>query len=107
MREGLIMLTNICNFISIIAAGSQGANSVDPIYDFIDTVGPYAISIVLVLGLFYGVIMGVKFAKTEKAEERAVLQKALINGVIGFLTVLVLIIVLYAIREPLVDWMNS
>ena len=101
------MLTNICNFISIIAAGSQGANSVDPIYDFIDTVGPYAISIVLVLGLFYGVIMGVRYAKAEESKERAAVQKALINGVIGIFAIFVLVVIVYAIREPLVEWMNS
>jgi len=98
---------NIYNFVSILATGTQGDNSLDPIYDFISTVGPYAIGIVLVLGILYGVILGVRFAKAEDSKERGALQKALINGIIGFVAILVLLIILYAIREPLATWMNS
>lgn len=97
----------ISNFVNILASGTQGANAVDPLYDAITTIGPYAISVVLVLGIIYGVILGVRFAKAEKPEDRATLQKVLINGIIGFLSVVVLLGILYAIRGPLVTWMNS
>ncbi|MBQ7467134.1 MAG: hypothetical protein IJS74_03585 [Clostridia bacterium] len=93
------------NFINLISSDAEGV--VDPLYKAIDTIGPYAISIVTLLGVLYGIIIGVKFAKAEEKEERAKLQKVLVNGVIGAVTVLILLVVLYAIREPLVRWMNS
>jgi len=94
------------NFIGLLANGNA-ANTVDPLYDAISTVGPYAIAICAVLLIFYGIILGVKFARAEDSKERKALQTALINGLIGILAVLVLIVILYAIRRPLVDWMNS
>jgi len=97
----------IFNMISILGAGTQADNAVDPLYDAITTIGPYAMGVVLLLTIIYGIILGVKYAKAEESKERAALQKALINGIIGFLSVLVLLAILFAIREPLVDWMNS
>ena len=99
------MLQSLLNVINFM--GNQAKNSVDPIYDAIDTIGPWAMMIVTLLGAVYGLIIGVKFAKAEDSKERAALQKALINGIIGFVAMLVLIGILYAIRGPLVEWMNS
>ncbi len=86
---------------------SDAESSLDPIYQALSTIGPYAISVVLICTILYGIIFGVKFAKAESNEDKAKLQKALINGLIGFITVLILIIILYAIRGPLSEWMNS
>ena len=103
------MLTrNIFNMISFLATNNtQGENAVDPLYNAIDVLGPYAIGVVLVLGIIYGIILGVKFAKAEDSKERKALQKALVSGVVGFVAVLLLLTIVYAIREPLVDFMNS
>ena len=95
---------NFSNFINLLGAASD---AVDPLYKAVTLIGPYALGIVLTLGIIYGVIVGVKFAEAEGKEERAKLQKVLVNGVIGFVAVLILLAVLYAIREPLVRWMNS
>lgn len=97
------------NMISLLGAGAgtQGAAAVDPIYNAISTIGPYAMGVVLALGLIYAVILGYKFTQAEGSDEKKTLQKALINGIIGFVTVFILIAILYAIRGPLVDWMNS
>lgn len=86
---------------------SDAESSLDPIYQALSTIGPYAIAVVLICTILYGIIFGVKFAKAESNEDKAKLQKALINGLVGFITVLILIIILYAIRGPLSEWMNS
>ena len=91
----------------LICAGTTGNDAVDPLYTAITTIGPYAMGVVAILGIIYGVILGVKFARTDDSKERAALQKALINGIIGFVSILVLLVILYAIRGPLVDFMNS
>jgi len=97
------MLSKTLN--NILNAG--GAQAVDPLYDAITVLGPYVMGVIAILGILYGIILGVKFAKAEESKDRAALQKALVNGIIGFLSVLVLIVILYAIRGPLVDFMNS
>ena len=81
--------------------------AVSPLYKGIDLIGPYAISIVGMLSLFYGVFLGVKYAKSETADQKANAQKTLINFAIGAVVVMVLISVLYAIREPLSAWITS
>lgn len=95
------------NFLKVLCTSTGGEKAVSPLYDAITLLGPYAMGVVCLLGIIYGIILGVKFAKSEKADERAALQKALISGVIGFLAILVLIVILYAIREPLVKFMDS
>lgn len=100
------MVPVISNFFSFLGA-DQADNALNPIYDAITLIGPYAMAIVVALGMVYGTILGVKMAKAEDAKDRATYQKALVNGVIGFVAMLILIAVLYAIRGPLSDWMNS
>lgn len=101
-------MTAAMNLLNILAAsGDQAANAVDPLYDAISTIGPYALGVVTLLGLIYGVIVGVRFARAEDTKERAALQKVLVNGVIGFVAVIILLGILYGIRGPLVKWMNG
>ena len=104
MTEGAFMGFGFTNFINLLA---DGGSAVDPLYKAITLIGPYAIGIVLTLGIIYAVIVGVKFAKAESKDDRAKLQKVLVNGIIGAVSILILLVVLYAIREPLVEWMNS
>lgn len=102
------MLQNgLANFIGVLCTGAQGDSALSPLYNAITLIGPYAMGVVLGLGMIYGIIVGTRFARAEKSEDRAALQKVLINGIIGFVAVFVLIGILYGIREPLVRWMNS
>ena len=103
-------MTNLVyNFSSTLRllGASDAEASLDPIYKALSTIGPYAISVLLVCTIIYGIIFGVKFAKAEGSEDRAKLQKALVNGLIGFISIVVLVSILYAIRGPLSEWMNS
>ena len=102
-----MFINAISNVLNILGAGTGGDQAVDPLYEAISTIGPYAIGVICILGILYGIILGVKFAKSEDSKERAALQKALVNGVVGFLAILVLVVIVYAIRGPLVDYMNS
>lgn len=85
---------------SFISAGS-GDGVLNPVYSGLSIVGPIALGIVLVLSLFYGVFLGVKYAKSKDETEKQGAQKTLINFIIGAGIVVVLIAVLYAIRGPL------
>ena len=84
----------------------DGNAVVSPLYDGITLVGPYALTVVGILSLFYGIFLGVKYAKCETAEEKANTQKTLVNFVIGAVTVFVLLSILYAVRAPLASWID-
>lgn len=86
---------------------SSGEGVLNPIYEGMTLVGPYAIGVVAALSMFYGIFLGVKYAKAENEADKLNAQKTLINFIIGAVTVLILISVLYAIRGPLAAWINE
>lgn len=98
------MVSFLSSLKSVLLDGNE---VVSPLYEGISMVGPYAISIVGVLSLFYGIFLGVKYAQCDDAAQKANLQKTLVNFVIGAVIVLTLISVLYAIREPLARWIDG
>ena len=85
----------------------DGDAVLNPVYEGISTVGPIALSLVLVLSLFYGIFLGTKYAKAEDASAKANALKTLVNFVIGAVIVLILIGIIYAIREPLAKFING
>ncbi len=85
----------------------EGDEVVSPLYDGISLVGPYAISVCLLLSVFWGIFLGVKYAKAEDPGEKDNLHKVLVNFCIGAITVIVLIAVIYAIREPLARFIDG
>ena len=94
------------NLFSYIAA-SSGEGVLNPIYEGMSLVGPYAIGVVVALSTFYGIFMGAKYAKAENEADKLNAQKTLVNFIIGAVTVIILLSVLYAIRGPLAAWINE
>ena len=82
-------------------------DAVDPLYDAITTIGPYAIGIVALLGMVYALIIGVRMSKAENTQETAAARSQLISAIIGVVVIVILLSVLYAIRGPLIDWANN
>lgn len=77
---------------------ADGNSPASPIYEAITLIGPYALGVVSLLAMIYGIILGVKFSKSEDKEQRKKLQQTLINFIIGVVSVYILIALLYAIR---------
>lgn len=86
---------------------ADGEDVISPLYDGISLVGPYAIAVCLTLSIFWGVFLGVKYAKAEDASEKEKLHKVLVNFCIGAITILILICIIYAIREPLANYIDA
>ena len=99
-----MFINSLKNIVNIVC---DADDAVSPLYNAISTIGPYAMGVVCLLGVLYGIILGVKYAKAEESKERAALQKALVNGVVGFLAVLFLIVLLYVLRGPITDYMEG
>ena len=67
----------------------------------------FTIVVVLVLAIFYGIFLGVKYAQAEDEATKANMQKTLINFIIGAVVVVILIGVLAAIYKPLGRWITA
>ncbi|MBQ8451155.1 MAG: hypothetical protein IJ538_00015 [Clostridia bacterium] len=100
------MIKFLVSLISLISAG-DGNSVVNPIYEGMTLVGPYAMGVVALLTLFYGVFLGVKYAKAEDEAEKANVQKTLKNFLIGAFSVIVLLAILYVIRGPIAGFINN
>ncbi len=87
--------------------GGAGEEVLNPIYEGLSLIGPYALSVVAVLSIFYGIFLGVKYAQAEDEATKANMQKTLINFIIGAVTIWVLLALLYAIRGPLGRWITA
>jgi len=83
-----------------------GEDVVSPIYDGITLIGPIAMGVVLALSVFWAIFLGAKYAKAEDATEKDNLHKVLVNFIIGAVTILILIAIIYAIRKPLADFID-
>lgn len=89
----------------LVLSGAEDV--VSPLYDGITLVGPYAIGVCVILSAIWAIFLGVKYAKAEDAGEKANLHKVLVNFCIGAVLVLVLLSIVYAIRGPLVRYINA
>ncbi|MBO4570153.1 MAG: hypothetical protein J5689_02945 [Clostridia bacterium] len=103
---------NLLNFLFNIffldgADVPQDSTVTAPLYKFIDQVGPYAIGVVSMLSIILVIIFGVRYSKAEETKDRQAAQKQLISFVIGAVVILLLLVILYAIRQPLSDWANG
>ena len=102
----MIELLNKYSLVSLLGA-ETGDSVLGPIYGALTLVGPYVLSVVAVLAIFYGIFLGVKYAKAEDEATKANMQKTLINFIIGAVVVWILLAVLYAVRAPLSAWIDE
>ena len=86
------------SLIYLLTSSADQNSPASPIYNAITLIGPYALGVITLLCMIYGIMLGVKFAKAEDKEARVKLQKTLINFAIGAISIYVLIGILYAIR---------
>lgn len=99
-------MLNLLDSVKSLSYLADGGSVVRPIYDAYNMIAPYALSVLLVLSMFYGVFLGVKYAKTEDAAEKANVQKILVNFCIGAGTIIILLSVMHAIHDPLIAWID-
>ena len=105
--EFCFKILNMLGIITPSGGATDGNDVVDPLYNALGIIMPVALGIILLSGTLYAVAIGVQYSRAEEAKDRAAAKKKLINGIIGFGLVLVLIAILYAVRGPVVDLINS
>ena len=92
---------------SSVTVDADYNSSVSPLYEFIDTWGPFLIGMVVGLCVIYSVVLMVQYVKAEDAGARDAQKKKVINAIISMVVVIVLLIILYALRDTFVELMND
>ena len=108
------LLSKAVSFVlSVVTNTESGLNesetnsAVSPIYDFLDQFGPLLIGMLLGVGTLYCIILGVNYAKAEKGEERDTAKKKAVNAAISFGVIIILVILLYGLRDTFVKILND
>jgi len=95
--EGLLLRA------SLLLAEGAGADALETAYEqfktVVGTILPIVIAVVLLLGMFFGISLGIKFAKAEDAEARDKAKGQLINLAIGIGVAAVIMIVAHVLVQ--------
>ena len=96
-------------FINLLAVESDTDGVIKTAYDtfmsIVNTIMPIAIAILLIFGIAYGIILGIKFAKAEDTDARDKAKQQLINMIIGVVVALVITAIIYIVLGS--GWIKS
>ena len=84
------------NLVSFVASGAVGI-AYETFVNTVTTILPIVISVILLIGMFFGISLGIKFAKAEDADARDKAKGQLINTIVGVVVAAVIMIVAYAL----------
>ena len=91
------MVGNILNWLAASntettsAVGATGDAAFKAFKGIVNTIFPIFIGVILVIALFYGVQLGIKYAKAEEDEDKKKAKQALINVIVGCLIAIVFV----------------
>ena len=78
----------------ISAIGNVASGAYETFQGIVNVILPILIGVVLILGLFYGIQLAVKYAKAEEEEDKKKAKSSLINVIVGCLIAVVFIAVI-------------
>ena len=85
------------NIFSLLADNEVEAQIANQAFEsftkIVNIILPVLMSLLLLLGMFYGITLGVKYAKAEEEEDKKKARGALINVVVGVLIAIVFVAV--------------
>ena len=101
-------MNKLLSIISFLAAGEEDEIVNQGYKRFIGIVNivlPVLMSILLVLGMFYGITIGVKYAKAEEDDEKKKTRGQLINVIVGVLIAIIFVAVIQIVLNG--DYVKS
>ena len=80
-------MNKLLNIFSMLASTETDAveNAYGAFIKIVNIVLPVLMSVILVLGMFYGIQLGVKYAKAEEDDDKKKARGQLINVIVGCL----------------------
>lgn len=89
-------MKNLVRFANLVGSAALNDGYV-AFKNVVITVLPIVISVVLLIGMFFGISLGIKFAKAEDTEARDKAKGQLINLAIGIGVAAVILLVAYTL----------
>ena len=65
----------------------------------INVIFPVVIGVVLVLGMFYGITLAIKYAKAEEDEDKKKAKSSLINVIVGCLVAIIFVAIIQIVLK--------
>ena len=95
------------NILSILAADENKivTSAFERFIGMVNIVFPVLMSVLLVLGMFYGITLGVKYAKAEEDDEKKKAKGQLINVIVGVLIAIIFVAVIQIVLNG--DYVKS
>lgn len=95
------------NILSILAADENKivTSAFERFIGIVNIVLPVLMSVLLVLGMFYGITLGVKYAKAEEDDEKKKAKGQLINVIVGVLIAIIFVAVIQIVLNG--DYVKS
>ena len=95
------------NILSILAADENKivTSAFSRFIGIVNIVLPVLMSVLLVLGMFYGITLGVKYAKAEEDDEKKKAKGQLINVIVGVLIAIIFVAVIQIVLNG--DYVKS
>ena len=87
------------NILSLLAAATGDEQYIvkdgyKTMIGIVNIVLPVLMSVMLVLGMFYGITLGIKYAKAEEDDEKKKAKGQLINVIVGVLIAIIFVAVI-------------
>lgn len=92
-------INDVFLLISRLAEASDWLDDSADAISVIKIIVEYLIRMVVVFGVIYVIVLSVNYSKAESGDEKAKAQRKIVNTVIGFVSFLVVIILLYIYIE--------
>ncbi len=89
-----LVCTNSNTSAQISAIDNVASGAYNTFQGIVNVILPILIGVVLILGLFYGIQLAVKYAKAEEEEDKKKAKSSLINVIVGCLIAVVFIAVI-------------
>ena len=86
-------LLNIFSMLAEEVEKEAVANAYDVFIGIVIIILPVLMSVILVLGMFFGIQLGVKYAKAEEEDDKKKTRGQLINVIVGCLIAIVFVAV--------------
>ena len=90
-------MMNIFSLIAAQDASDLADTAFKQFQNIINIILPVLMSVLLVIGMFYGITLGVKYAKAEEDDEKKKAKSSLINFIVGVCIAVVFIAVVQII----------
>ena len=83
--------------VNASALQGMGESAFNEIVKVVNIILPIIMSVLLVIGLYYGIILGVRYAKAESDDDKKKAKDSLVNVIVGVLIAIVFIAVVQII----------